>query len=119
MMPTANTDELIIFSNSRYGLGIQILGAKRPTNKSGIYVKQLLDCGLAQRDGRFRDAESTRRLQRRCRKKPFCWGNFEKVKRKNEILNFMQLGKFSDFEARCWEAPADSTPLGRLKVNEI
>jgi len=49
-----NTDELIIYSNSRNGLGIRILGSKRATNKSGIFIKQLLDDGLAQRDGRLK-----------------------------------------------------------------
>jgi hypothetical protein len=49
-----NTDELIIYSNSRNGLGIRILGAKRATNKSGIYIKQILDDGLAQKDGRLK-----------------------------------------------------------------
>ncbi len=49
-----NTDELIVYSNSRNGLGIRVLGAKRPTNKSGIYIKQLLDDGLAQKDGRLK-----------------------------------------------------------------
>ncbi len=49
-----NTDELIVYSNSRNGLGIRILGAKRATNKSGIYIKQILDDGLAQKDGRLK-----------------------------------------------------------------
>jgi hypothetical protein len=53
-MPMTNTEELIVYSNSRNGLGIRVLGAKRPTNKSGIYIKQLLDDGLAKRDGRLR-----------------------------------------------------------------
>ncbi|CAF0869283.1 unnamed protein product [Rotaria sordida] len=48
------TDEIIIYSNSRNGLGIRILGAKRAINKSGIYIKQLLHDGLAQRDGRLK-----------------------------------------------------------------
>ncbi|CAF4020952.1 unnamed protein product, partial [Rotaria sp. Silwood1] len=38
----------------RNGLGIRILGAKRATNTSGIYIKQLLNDGLAQRDGRLK-----------------------------------------------------------------
>jgi hypothetical protein len=50
----ANTEELIVYSNSRNGLGIRILGAKRATNKSGIYIKQILDDGLAQKDGRLK-----------------------------------------------------------------
>jgi hypothetical protein len=53
-MPMTNTDELIVYSNSHNGLGIRILGAKRPTNKTGIYIKQLLDDGLAKRDGRLK-----------------------------------------------------------------
>jgi hypothetical protein len=53
-MPMTNTEELIVYSNSRNGLGIRVLGAKRPTNKSGVYIKQLLDDGLAKRDGRLR-----------------------------------------------------------------
>ena len=51
---TNPTDEVIVYSNSRNGLGIRILGARRATNKSGIYIKQLLDEGLAQRDGRLK-----------------------------------------------------------------
>ncbi|CAF1002355.1 unnamed protein product [Rotaria sp. Silwood1] len=47
-------DEIIVYSNSRNGLGIRILGAKRATNTSGIYIKQLLNDGLAQRDGRLK-----------------------------------------------------------------
>jgi hypothetical protein len=50
-----NTDELIVYSNSRNGLGIRILGSKRATNNTGIYIKQLLDDGLAQRDGRLKN----------------------------------------------------------------
>ncbi|CAF2978964.1 unnamed protein product [Rotaria socialis] len=50
----ANIEELIVYSNSRNGLGIRILGAKRATNKSGIYIKQILEDGLAQRDGRLK-----------------------------------------------------------------
>jgi hypothetical protein len=53
-MPTTNTDELIVYSNSSNGLGIRILGAKRATNRSGIYIKQLLADGLAKRDGRLK-----------------------------------------------------------------
>jgi hypothetical protein len=53
-MPMTNTDELIVYSNSCNGLGIRILGAKRPTNKSGVYIKQLLADGLAKRDGRLK-----------------------------------------------------------------
>lgn len=53
-MSIPNTNELIVYSNSRNGLGIRVLGAKRPTNKSGIYIKQLFDDGLAQRDGRLK-----------------------------------------------------------------
>lgn len=53
-MSITNTNELIVYTNSRNGLGIRVLGAKRPTNKSGIYIKQLLDDGLAQRDGRLK-----------------------------------------------------------------
>ncbi len=49
-----NTEELIVYSNSRNGLGIRVLGAKRPTHRSGIYIKQLLDDGLARRDGRLK-----------------------------------------------------------------
>ena len=49
-----STDELLVYANSRNGLGIRILGARRATNKSGIYIKQLLDEGLAQRDGRLK-----------------------------------------------------------------
>lgn len=49
-----NKEELIIYPNSRNGLGIRILGAKRATNKSGIYIKQILDDGLAQKDGRLK-----------------------------------------------------------------
>ncbi|CAF3185189.1 unnamed protein product [Rotaria socialis] len=48
------TDELIVYLNSRNGLGIRILGTKRATNQSGIYIRQLLDGGLAQRDGRLK-----------------------------------------------------------------
>ena len=48
-----NTDDLITYTNSRNGLGIRILGAKRARNKSGIYIKQILDDGLAQKDGRL------------------------------------------------------------------
>lgn len=54
MMSTINTDELIVYSNSSNGLGIRILGAKRATHKSGVYIKQLLTDGLAQRDGRLK-----------------------------------------------------------------
>lgn len=50
----ANIEELIVYSNSRNGLGIRILGTKRATNKSGIYIRQILDDGLAQRDGRLK-----------------------------------------------------------------
>jgi hypothetical protein len=53
-MPKTNTDELIVYSNSSNGLGIRILGAKRATNRSGIYIKQLLTDGLAKRDGRLK-----------------------------------------------------------------
>ncbi|CAF1546103.1 unnamed protein product, partial [Adineta steineri] len=49
-----NTEELIVYANSRNGLGIRILGFKRATNKSGIYIKELLDNGLAQKDGRLK-----------------------------------------------------------------
>jgi len=49
-----NTEELIIFSNSRNGLGIRILGAKRARHKSGIYIKELLNDGLAYKDGRLK-----------------------------------------------------------------
>jgi hypothetical protein len=49
-----NTEDLIVYSNSRNGLGIRILGSKRATNNTGIYIKQLLDDGLAQRDGRLK-----------------------------------------------------------------
>jgi hypothetical protein len=49
-----NAEELIVYSNSRNGLGIRILGAKHATNKSGIYIKQILDDGLAQKDGRLK-----------------------------------------------------------------
>lgn len=49
-----NKEELIVYSSSRYGLGIRVLGAKRATNKSGIYIKQVLDDGLAQKDGRLK-----------------------------------------------------------------
>ena len=54
MMPMTTTDELIVYSNSHNGLGIRILGAKRPTNRSGIYIKQLLDDGMAKKDGRLK-----------------------------------------------------------------
>lgn len=47
-------DELLIYTNTRNGLGIRVLGAKRATNKSGIYIKQILDDGLAQKDGRLK-----------------------------------------------------------------
>ncbi len=47
-------EEFIVYSNSRNGLGIRVLGAKRATNKSGIYIKQILDGGLAQADGRLK-----------------------------------------------------------------
>ncbi|CAF2969500.1 unnamed protein product, partial [Rotaria sp. Silwood2] len=50
----ANIEELIVYSNSRNGLGIRILGAKRASTKSGIYIRQLLDDGLAQKDGRLK-----------------------------------------------------------------
>ncbi|CAF3495101.1 unnamed protein product [Rotaria sordida] len=50
----ANIEELIVYSNSRNGLGIRILGPKRATNKSGIYIKQILDDGLAQKNGRLK-----------------------------------------------------------------
>jgi hypothetical protein len=49
-----NTEDVIVYSNSRNGLGIRVLGAKRTTNKSGIYIKQILDDGLAQKDGRLK-----------------------------------------------------------------
>jgi hypothetical protein len=49
-----NTEELIVYSNSHNGLGIRILGAKRRNNKSGIFIKQLFDDGLARRDGRLK-----------------------------------------------------------------
>jgi hypothetical protein len=49
-----NTEELIIFSNSRNGLGIRILGAKRARHKSGIYIKELLNDGSAYKDGRLK-----------------------------------------------------------------
>jgi hypothetical protein len=54
LLPMTHTDEHLIYANSRNGLGIRILGAKRATNKSGIFIKQLLDDGLAQRDGRLK-----------------------------------------------------------------
>lgn len=55
MLPMTNTtDESIVYSNSRNGLGIRILGAKRATHKSGIYIKQLLEGGLAKQDGRLK-----------------------------------------------------------------
>ncbi|CAF3456357.1 unnamed protein product [Rotaria sp. Silwood1] len=50
----ANIEELIVYSNSRNGLGIRILGAKRATNRSGIYIRQILDDGLAQKEGRLK-----------------------------------------------------------------
>lgn len=53
-----NTNELIVYSNSRNGLGIQILGAKYATNKSGIFVKRLLEDGVARKDGRLMVNES-------------------------------------------------------------
>jgi hypothetical protein len=49
-----NNEELIVYSNSRNGLGIRVIGAKRPTHRSGIYIKQLLDDGLAKREGRLK-----------------------------------------------------------------
>lgn len=49
-----NTEEFIVYSNSRNGLGIRILGAKRATAKSGVFIKQILDDGLAQKDGRLK-----------------------------------------------------------------
>lgn len=49
-----NIEELIVYSNSRNGLGIRIIGAKRATNKSGIYIRQTLDDGIAQKDGRLK-----------------------------------------------------------------
>ncbi|CAF2705577.1 unnamed protein product [Rotaria sp. Silwood2] len=48
------TDEIIVYTNSRNGLGIRILGAKRAKNKSGIFIRELLNDGLAQRDGRLK-----------------------------------------------------------------
>ena len=54
MTPMANNEELIVYSNSRNGLGIRVLGAKRPTHRSGIYIKQLLDDGLVRKDGRLK-----------------------------------------------------------------
>lgn len=47
-------DELIVYSNSRHGLGIRILGSRRMTGQQGIYVKELLPGGLAERDGRLK-----------------------------------------------------------------
>ncbi|CAF0868005.1 unnamed protein product [Didymodactylos carnosus] len=52
-MPATN-DELIVYTNSRNGLGIRIIGAKKPIKQSGIFIKQLLEDGLAQRDGRLK-----------------------------------------------------------------
>ncbi len=60
-MPMTNTNESIVYSNSRNGLGIRILGAKRATHRSGIYIKQLLDDGLAKRD-RLVDSTSKSKL---------------------------------------------------------
>ncbi|CAF1236526.1 unnamed protein product [Adineta ricciae] len=48
------TEELIVYSNSRNGLGIRILGAKRAAHKSGIFIRELLENGLAQKDGRLK-----------------------------------------------------------------
>ena len=48
------TEEFIVYSNSRNGLGIRILGAKRATGKSGVFIKQILDDGLAQKEGRLK-----------------------------------------------------------------
>jgi len=47
-------EQLIAYSNTRHGLGIRVLAAKRPTKKSGIYIKEILANGLAQRDGRLK-----------------------------------------------------------------
>lgn len=47
-------DEHIVYPNSRNGLGIRIVGAKQATKQSGIYIRQLLDGGLAQKDGRLK-----------------------------------------------------------------
>ncbi|UJR23974.1 hypothetical protein I4U23_026941 [Adineta vaga] len=49
-----NREELIVYSNSRNGLGIRILGAKRASQKSGIFIRELLENGLAQKDGRLK-----------------------------------------------------------------
>lgn len=48
------TEEFIVYSNSRNGLGVRILGAKRATGKSGVFIKQILDDGLAQKEGRLK-----------------------------------------------------------------
>ncbi|CAF0833576.1 unnamed protein product [Didymodactylos carnosus] len=52
-MPATN-EELIVYTDSRNGLGIRIIGAKKPTKHSGIFIKQLLEDGLAQKDGRLK-----------------------------------------------------------------
>ena len=53
----ANTDELIVYSHSRNGLGIRILGPRRGSRHSTIFIRQLLDNGLAQRDQRLKVAD--------------------------------------------------------------
>lgn len=47
-------DEVIVYSNSRHGLGIRILGSRIMTGQRGIYVKELLAGGLAEQDGRLK-----------------------------------------------------------------
>ena len=47
-------EEFIVYSNSRNGLGIRIVGARRASSKSGIYIEEILDDGLAQLDGRLK-----------------------------------------------------------------
>ena len=52
-----NADEVIVYGHSLNGLGIRILGPKRGSRHSGIFIRQLLDDGLAQRDQRLKVAD--------------------------------------------------------------
>ena len=53
----ANADELIVYGHSRNGLGIRILGPERGSLHSGIFIRQVLNDGLAQRDQRLKVAD--------------------------------------------------------------
>ena len=47
-------EEIIVYTSCRHGLGIRILGSRRMSGQRGIYVKELLAGGLAERDGRLK-----------------------------------------------------------------